>query len=93
MDRLTSEPIAAGLSREDGIQEVLRTTTLERIEAEFLVALRHREIDGAIVFTRPPTPAERRMGLDPLPDDEFEGEEESLSMSRPSPTSSRGWPR
>jgi hypothetical protein len=76
MDRLTSRPTVTELSREDEIQEVLRTTTLERIEAEFLVALRHGEIDGDIVFTRPPTPEERRcMGLDPLDDDELDDDE------------------
>ena len=76
MDRLTSSPTVTAISREEEILEVLRTTTVERIEAEFIVALRHGEIDGDIAFTRPPTPAERlRMRLDPLPDEELEGEE------------------
>ena len=71
MDRLTARPTMTERSREEEIQEILRTTTLERIEAAFLVALSHGEIDGDIVFTRPPTPEERRrMGLDPLEDDE-----------------------
>jgi hypothetical protein len=76
MDRLTSRPSVAAISREEEIQGVLRTTTVEPIEAAFIVALRHGEIDGDIVFTHPPTPEERRrMGLDPLPDDELEGDE------------------
>jgi hypothetical protein len=72
MDHLKTDLVATVSTREDEIQEVLRTTAVERIEAEFIVALRHGEIDGDIAFTRPPTPEERRrMGLDPLEDDEL----------------------
>jgi hypothetical protein len=64
------------MTREERVQEILRTTAVERIEAEFIAALERGEIDGDIVFTRPPTPEERRrMGLDPLPDEELEGDE------------------
>jgi hypothetical protein len=63
-------------TREEAVQEVLRTTSVERAEAESIVALERGEIDGDVVFTRPPTPEERRrMGLDPLDDDELEDDE------------------
>ncbi len=75
MDRMKSRSGVTIDSREEEIQEVLRTIAVERIEAEFIVALRHGEIDGDIDFTRPPTPDERRrMGLDPLEDDELDDE-------------------
>jgi hypothetical protein len=76
MDRMKLRSVETVASREDEVQEVLRTVAVERIEAEFIVALRHGEIDGDITVTRPATPEERRrMGLDPLEDDELEGDE------------------
>jgi hypothetical protein len=73
MDRMTTVAHPRPPTQDPLVEEIMRTTGVERPEAEFIAALERGEIDGDIVFTRPPTPEERRrMGLDPLEDDELE---------------------
>ena len=73
---MTTVPRPRSSTHDAEIAEFMRTTGVERREAEFIAALERGEIDGDIVFTRPPTPEERRrMALDPLEDDELEDDE------------------
>ena len=55
------------------VRTVMEQLGVDEVQAEFIVALAHGEVDGDIGFSRPVTPEERRrMGLDVIIGEESE---------------------